>query len=279
MIRIVKTTADEPDIRYKTGTKAGVKKITEARNTLIAFYDANAANINRGRKKVPFRAAIYGHKLIKKKLIALQYGKCAFCESKVIKIGHGDVEHFRPKAAYKSATGEPLRYPGYYWLAYDWQNLFFSCQLCNQKFKGNLFPLEDETGRVVHHTLDYRTERAVLLHPTDDNPSEHIFFKDEVPVPKNSSERGRQTIKLIGLDRLELNEARREALNPYRALIRIVQLYSQRTDLHGDLKTEHDEALTILKDVSLPKSQAAGEYSSMFAAFFAEPEVSALLRG
>jgi hypothetical protein len=38
---------------------------------------------------------------IKEALMTTHYGKCAFCESKVRAIAHGDVEHFRPKAGYE----------------------------------------------------------------------------------------------------------------------------------------------------------------------------------
>jgi hypothetical protein len=45
------------------------------------------------------------------------------------------VEHFRPKSVY-------------WWLAYCYDNYAFSCQLCNQKFKSDAFPLEDEGRRL-----------------------------------------------------------------------------------------------------------------------------------
>ena len=61
-----------------------------------------------------------------------------FCESKVSHIAYGDVEHFRPKAGYRQRPEDPLVQPGYYWLAYEWSNLLFCCQLCNQRFKATI---------------------------------------------------------------------------------------------------------------------------------------------
>jgi hypothetical protein len=55
-------------------------------------------------------------------------GKCAYCEGKAAHVAFNDVEHFRPKS-------------DYWWLAYCWDNYTYSCQLCNQQFKGANFPL------------------------------------------------------------------------------------------------------------------------------------------
>ena len=55
-------------------------------------------------------------------------GKCAYCEAPTETVAHGDVEHFRPKSAY-------------WWLAYCYDNYLFACQICNQTYKGNAFPI------------------------------------------------------------------------------------------------------------------------------------------
>lgn len=74
-----------------------------------------------GKTSLNFRGDIYGHQSVKRQLIADQHGKCCFCETKIGP--DGDVEHFRPKAAWCQGDGEPLNWPGYYWLAYEWSNL------------------------------------------------------------------------------------------------------------------------------------------------------------
>lgn len=55
-------------------------------------------------------------------------GKCAYCEAPTDTVAHGDVEHFRPKSIW-------------WWLALCYDNYTFSCQVCNQVYKGNEFPL------------------------------------------------------------------------------------------------------------------------------------------
>lgn len=67
-------------------------------------------------------------KAAKKQLIKESHGKCAYCESGATAISYGDVEHFRPKASW-------------WWLTCSWENYLFSCQLCNQQYKGENFPI------------------------------------------------------------------------------------------------------------------------------------------
>lgn len=105
------------------------------------------AAVASGEEALSFDRTVYAAPEVKQALCDDQHGKCAFCESLVRHVAYGDVEHFRPKAAYRADSGHPLRRPGYYWLAYDWSNLVFACELCNRRHKANLFPLADETRR------------------------------------------------------------------------------------------------------------------------------------
>ena len=107
------------------------------------------------KEKLSFDQRIYGSPQVKQALAAAQHDKCCFCESKVSHVAYGDVEHFRPKAAVRSSPESQERTPGYYWLAYQWSNLYFACEQCNRRHKRNLFPLQDEDARVVsHHDAD-----------------------------------------------------------------------------------------------------------------------------
>jgi hypothetical protein len=58
--------------------------------------------------------------------------KCAYCEVPTAVVAHGDVEHFRPKSLY-------------WWLAYTFDNYVFACQICNQTFKSDQFPVRGGT--------------------------------------------------------------------------------------------------------------------------------------
>jgi hypothetical protein len=109
--------------------------------------EANQQAFINGERTFKFDSSIYGAKSVKMALIKAQHDKCAFCESKVGHIAFGDVEHYRPKGGVRQNDTGPLEQPGYFWLAYAWENLFFACQLCNQSFKKNLFPLADPARR------------------------------------------------------------------------------------------------------------------------------------
>lgn len=64
----------------------------------------------------------------KPQLVVEAEGKCAYCEADTRVVAHGDVEHYRPKSLY-------------WWLAYCYDNYVFACQICNQVYKSDLFPV------------------------------------------------------------------------------------------------------------------------------------------
>ncbi len=180
-------------------------------------FTSNVSKKNRDVKKFPFDNLIYGDKTVKNQLIAEQNEKCCFCEAVFNANGYGDVEHFRPKATYKS--DRKLKYPAYYWFVYDWYNLMFSCQRCNQEYKGNEFPVLDENTRVKSHqdTNTISNEKHTLINPIEEDPENFICFKAEIPKPKSNlnpsnKTRALKSIKIFGLDRDKLNRDRREYL-------------------------------------------------------------------
>ena len=131
MIRIQKTTSI-PQILLQAGA-------TET-NNLINIYNANPNAYTSGLgvpsrqlSKMPFYNKIYGDATVKSQLIKEQHDKCCFCEAKFSDNSYGDVEHYRPKKAYKKRGEKTLTYPGYYWLAYNWYNLLYSCEKCNHR--------------------------------------------------------------------------------------------------------------------------------------------------
>ncbi len=164
-------------------------------------YQAAATDYDSGKKTFEFKSSIYGHKSVKDELILAQHSKCAFCESKFAHISYGDVEHFRPKGGYKQKKSDELQKPGYYWLAYEWSNLFASCQICNQRFKKNLFPLKIQKNRAKTHHDDLTKESPLLIDPGATDPERLIGFRAEYPYPINGSRLGKMTIAVLGLDR------------------------------------------------------------------------------
>lgn len=184
-----------------------------------AAFDSSPPDYLNGNKKFEFDRTIYAAKSVKNALTKAQHEKCCFCESKVTHIAYGDVEHFRPKAGFRQTQDDSLGRPGYYWLAYNWENLFFSCQLCNQRFKKNLFPLRDSAQRARSHHDDVAEEEPLFIDPAAMDPTTFISFRDEYPYAIGGNQIGKTTIQALGLDREALNERRRDYLH----LLKLIQ--------------------------------------------------------
>jgi hypothetical protein len=217
--------------------------------------EVNQQAFEDGERTFDFDSSLYGAKSVKNALIASQLGKCAFCESKVRHIAHGDVEHYRPKGGFRQSDGDPLEQPGYFWLAYGWENLFFACQLCNQSFKKNLFPLADPTRRARSHLDDLTAEEPILINPVDDEPTALIGFREEMAFAINDDPRARITIKVLGLNREELAEFRLDYLAPFKRLLQVLPLLPPDSDEVRDIQALFEQAV-------LPMAQ----YSSMIRA-------------
>jgi HEAT repeats len=122
-----------------------------------------------------------------------------------------------------------MSHSGYFWLSYEWYNLLLSCRNCNSAHtyvdaagnpcthpgKAREFRI---TGTRVDTPLpsaegwfsDLEREDPLLLNPYFDDPEEHIGFNNlGYPIPL--TERGRETIAVCHLDRIDLVEARWEA--------------------------------------------------------------------
>jgi len=190
-------------------------------------YTRRSKDYDTGRATFDFDRKIYAHRSVKDALVKAGKGKCWFCDSDVKHIAHGDVEHYRPKAGYRqSEEDKELKKPGYYWLAYEWENLLFSCQMCNGH-KANSFPLENPDERAVSHKDDVRKERPLFIDPATEDPEEHIGFREEVAYPVGNSKRGHATIEGLGLNRDALLERRKHR---YQLLKRLADL-ANTTDL------------------------------------------------
>lgn len=230
---------------------------TRARAALCAGYEKDPKGYASGKRVFAFEPGIYGHTTVRKALMEAQHGKCAFCESKFDHIAYGDVEHFRPKAGCLQVEDGPLLRPGYYWLSYEWGNLYLSCVLCNQRFKRNLFPLRVARNRVRYHGGRISIEKPLLIDPGHDDPERFIGFRREVPYAVGNNVRARVTIGALGLDRTELMEQRRERLTLLWAL-RVVA------------ESGKPEAVAAQEKLA-EMVQAPSEYSSMAKAFLREP--------
>ena len=199
-----------------------------------ADVDADRGSFVSGAATLKFDRAIYADTTVKTALIAMQHSKCAFCEAKPLHVSDGDVEHFRPKAAVRQSGADPLQRPGYYWLAYEWENLLFACERCNRRHKRNLFPLFEPSRRATSHRAAIAGEAAIFVDPSAKDPEQYITYREHVPVAIDGNPRGAQTIDALGLDRSELNADREKHLET----LKVLHTVASHPDVPVDLRTQ-----------------------------------------
>lgn len=167
-----------------------------------------------------------GYQVARPTLLHRQYGKCAFCEN-LEDHELRPVEHFRPKKeSHDDSSGSVVAVTSHYWwLAWTWSNLYFSCIKCNkQGNKGSRFTIKAGTPRAAAPTrpvadpipnsfYDFSAESALLVDPRVDEPLDHLQW---IPVDSTApratwrwtiqglSDRGTETIRIFGLkDRID----------------------------------------------------------------------------
>lgn len=232
-----------------------------AARDLCSSFDASPAAYRSGVKTFEFDRTLYAAAAVKEALRDCQSWKCAFCESHYHHIAYGDVEHLRPKASYKQRDADALKRPGYYWLAYDWTNLFGACQLCNQQFKRNLFPLRDGRRRARTHRHSIANEEPLLIDPSAKDPADYIGFREEYAYAIDECAEGACTIEVLGLNREALVEQRRDRLENLKALTLLRQLLEAR--IAEEPSREMVDRLNAVEAILAESIAPSGEYSAM----------------
>jgi len=140
------------------------------------------------------------------------FAKCCYCERKRDRKREMDVEHYRPKGEVE----EDVEHSGYWWQAYEWDNLLWSCKTCNQKYKYMKFPLLPEGIRAAEEGDDLSLERPCLINPKLENPFDFISFNIQkvggrcfvsatplAGISLDDKKRALDTIFIVGLNREE----------------------------------------------------------------------------
>ena len=176
-----------------------------------------------------FNSRLWLDDAVKGFLYNSQHGKCCYCERQRDQ-REMDVEHFRPKAQVE----EDSKHPGYWWLAYEWDNLLISCKTCNQKYKKAQFPLKKEQDRAYKRDDDIEKEAPYLLNPLLENPEDFIEYdigdiEDDIRKKAlmikaiGKCGKAEKTVnKLTGINSREVMEKRASKLGDYRAIVKIV---------------------------------------------------------
>ena len=182
------------------------------------------------------RADVYAHDEVRAALEELFHGKCAYCGVDITS-GPWDVEHFRPKGRVQ----ERSEHPGYYWLAYDWSNLYAACQSCNQRRrdkptwedptegrtagKFDQFPLADESTRAMGPTDDLSAEDRLLIDPCEDDPEDYLGYLPTGGIfAIGGAPRGETSIDVYALGRRRLVRPRQKVWGEAVELLKVIRL-------------------------------------------------------
>lgn len=230
--------------------RAGIQAPTTLTNDVDAEYRALAVKAANGSlKRTDFNGARYSSKEVRSLLWEKQHHKCCFCEHSYEK-KFGTVEHFRPKTSVKRAKGLPPTL-GYWWLAYEIENLYFACSNCNST-KSTWFPLEAGAAPLMpRESPSDREENPLLLDPGRDKPEDHLVFV-KLPggryqiAPRNGSPRGKETIHRLNLDRDDLSELRADFLREILPLLNRFREAVTAHDVAGEAQARK-EARDVVK--------------------------------
>lgn len=198
----------------------------DLRRSAAEWFDPKNLDKHR-QERFPFESKIWLG--VETTLNQLFHSKCAYCEQ-VLRDPPLVVGHFRPFGDCIRLRGEVFP-NGYWWLAYEWDNLYSVCRECDS-IKGNRFPVLGGHTRIAGPKELHAVEKALLLDPCFDRPELHLQFQEDGTVcsitpdddlldpdwksgaeskavrqeveDQRSYKRGGVTIELLGLNRAGL---------------------------------------------------------------------------
>jgi len=208
---------------------------------------------------------------VKQALYQMHRGKCCYCERRRDERREPDVEHFRPKAAVDGCN-----HPGYWWLAYDWHNYFFSCKKCNQEHKKNQFPLLDESKRAVCAQDDLANERPYIINPETEDPEQYIGYDWQSAygqfvkaIGLDDDGRGDRTIRIVGLNQGAIPGERAELVKDLEQIVETMK-WALREDKQGTI----DRTADVIREETRSEKSFAGFRRAFFRGHGLGPYVS-----
>lgn len=163
-----------------------------------------------------------------------QHGRCGFCDARVTATHTGHLDHYRPKSELAELSDDQSTWgkeitaaphvrgrskhrtvtPGYWWLAYAWDNYVYACERCNVSWKRTFFPVAEGQAR-KWPPEEGAPDTPLLLHCySAEDPKKHLRFNADGSVEAMpGSVHGWETRKTCGLYREQLRIAREEKAN------------------------------------------------------------------
>ena len=228
MIRVERASVDPPD-----GLSSPAAE--EARAAAASFFRSRA-RVNR-QQQHKFAESIYAARGVRSRLEKLFHARCAFC-CRPLAAKEARVHHLRPSQDAVGHDGSTSR-SHYYWLAYDWSNLYLACTECTEA-QGPKFPVDRQraTPGRIGQALD--AEMPVVLDPCRDDPELKLVYLKSGEVASEDA-RGRSTVDIFDLNRRQLLDLRLEVIEQTdRAFGQVM------TGLAGE---DFDQCAEILRDL------------------------------
>jgi hypothetical protein len=121
-------------------------------------------------------------------------------------------------------------------------NLFFSCRICNQKFKKNHFPLTSNSKRASSPDDSVTDETCLLIDPSREDPEETISWdwtrrvgSVRYAFPCWRDDKGQSTVRILGLDHGELARERGQVVD---VMLQMLSDYKRMLDSGVDSANE-----------------------------------------
>lgn len=172
----------------------------------------------------------YRHPEIKAALKVETHGKCAYCESKLLHITYGDVEHISPKSQDIDSI-------------FKWSNLTLACDACNTN-KG---------------------DSSDIVDPYQDEPDLYFRFLGPMVYANPNRAKGVMTHTILKLNRLELIEGRIRRLKAISSILSTIEAVDNSDlkdtlikDLFDNEASDENEYAAVVRSflaVVGPKSQ------------------------
>lgn len=174
-------------IKINKGAKPQIlhDKAEEWRDELLAKLEA-------GEEVSDYQKSRYNRPDIKTAIVAETDGKCAYCESKILHVDFGDIEHILPKSERPE-----------FW--FEWQNLTLACGVCNNKKRA------------------YYDELLPLLDPHTDDPEGRLLFFGPMARAFPGDGNAQMTERILDLNRPRLLERRTERLDQLLTLATLIE--------------------------------------------------------
>lgn len=228
----------------------------------LELLKAHKSKLSGEIEKISFDSTYW--KLSKSQLIIESSGKCAYCEATTNVVAHGDVEHYRPKSIY-------------WWLAYTYDNYLFACQICNQVYKSDHFPIRgillqepnisatstdfdldlllsklspdplatDTNFTLQQYAQNHLHEKPLLLNPYLDNPESIIAYEADdvleevkmIAANNNHIANIQAMEEYYGINRKELKSYRYSVFRTFRILKKCLPTISDQQLRQDILRT------------------------------------------